>query len=54
MREMEIGLDVAALAIKRSFAVGALLERLALLEQRLRRFLIRPEVGGVYFFFDCG
>jgi hypothetical protein len=54
MREMEIGLDIAALAIKRGFAVRALLKRLALLEQRLRLFLIRPEVGSVYFFFNCG
>jgi len=51
---MEIGFEVAAFAIERSFAVSAFFELLALLQERLGLFLVRPEIGSVYFFFEGG
>ena len=55
LREMEIGVEVADLAVERGFTgFGALFERLALLQQRLGLFLVLPEIGRVDFYFECG
>jgi hypothetical protein len=51
---MEIGFDVAHFAIERVFAVDAVFEGFALLEDGLRFLLILPEIGVADFFFERG
>jgi hypothetical protein len=51
---MEIGVEVARLAFKRTLAMGAVFELFALLEKGLGLFLILPEIRVADFYFECG
>jgi hypothetical protein len=51
---MEIGVEVTQLGFKRTFALDAVFEMLALLQERLGLFLILPEIGVADFYFEYG
>jgi threonine/homoserine/homoserine lactone efflux protein len=53
-REIEVRLDVAGFGVESFFRVHAVFHLLALLQESLRLFLVLPEVGIAYFFFQSG
>src|SRR5690348_2297415 len=52
MRQVKIGVEIARLALERALAVGAVFKLLPLLQERLRLFLVLPEIGSVDFYFE--
>src|ERR1700674_338688 len=51
---MDVGIEIADLAVERYFGAGAGFEQFALLEEGLGLLLVLPEIRVAYFFFERG